>query len=126
MASQNTKPGDFQTRQVTEKRCTGVLCLEQVSNAACFFTSIMPMSVQDNTDAKTELHIDVPVKLQKAMWWLWDMPFLLGDLGLLDSDYSDWKTEGTIVGVFHGDIACLVWNRYVRHLEKPTAAESHQ
>jgi intracellular sulfur oxidation DsrE/DsrF family protein len=39
-----------------------------------------------------------------------DMPFLLGDLNLLASDYKEWGTKGTIVAVFHGDAAYLVLN----------------
>jgi hypothetical protein len=39
-----------------------------------------------------------------------DMPFVLGELGLLASDYSDWSTQGTTVAVFLGNIACLALN----------------
>jgi hypothetical protein len=39
-----------------------------------------------------------------------DMPFVLGELALLASDYSDWNTQGATVAVFHGDIAYLVLN----------------
>jgi len=39
-----------------------------------------------------------------------DTPFVLGELGLLAGDYSDWSTQGTTVAVFLGNIACLALN----------------
>jgi hypothetical protein len=70
-------------------------------------------AAQDNADARAALHIDVPVKLQKAnvvfdvghLVVVGDVPFVLGGLGLLASDDSDWNTQGTTVAVFQGDIA---------------------
>lgn len=75
---------------------------------------------QDSADVKTDqsLHIDIPVKLEKAnvvfdvghLVLVGDMPFVLGDLNILTSDYTDGTTKGTIVAVFHEDIAYLVLN----------------
>jgi intracellular sulfur oxidation DsrE/DsrF family protein len=39
-----------------------------------------------------------------------DMPFALGDINLLASDFHDWNTKGEIVIIFHGDAAYLVLN----------------
>ena len=38
------------------------------------------------------------------------MPFVIGDLDLLASDYREGNTQGQIVAVFHGDAAYLVLN----------------
>jgi intracellular sulfur oxidation DsrE/DsrF family protein len=75
-------------------------------------------AAQGNADARAALHVDVLVKLQKAnvvfdvghLVVVGDMPFVLGELGLLASDCSAWNTQGTRVAVFHGDIAYLVLN----------------
>lgn len=65
------------------------------------------------------LHIDIPTKLDKGnvvvdvghlVMSPGDMPFLLGDINLLASDYKEWGTKGNIVAVFHGDAAYLVLN----------------
>ena len=64
------------------------------------------------------LHIDVPVKLEKAnvvfdighLVLNGDMPFFLGDMDLLASDLSNWNVKGEIIAVFHGDAAYLVLN----------------
>ena len=39
-----------------------------------------------------------------------DMPFVLGDLHVLASDYSQDSTQGDIIAVFHGNAAYLVLN----------------
>jgi intracellular sulfur oxidation DsrE/DsrF family protein len=70
----------------------------------------------DGADAA--LHIDIPVKLQKAnvvfdvghILFVGDMPFVLGDVNLLAHDLKDWKVHGQVVTVFHGDAAYLVLN----------------
>jgi hypothetical protein len=64
------------------------------------------------------LHIDVPVKLDKAKvvfdighLVLWgDAPFFIGDIHLLTSDISQWNIPGQVIAVFHGDAAYLVLN----------------
>jgi intracellular sulfur oxidation DsrE/DsrF family protein len=64
------------------------------------------------------LHIDVPVKLEKAnvvfdigkLVLNGDMPFFLGDMDLLATDLHDWNVKGEIIAVFHGDAAFLVLN----------------
>jgi intracellular sulfur oxidation DsrE/DsrF family protein len=64
------------------------------------------------------LHIDIPVKLEKAnvvfdighLVLNKDMPFLLGDLDILASDLSRWNLKGEVIAVFHGDAAYLVLN----------------
>ena len=64
------------------------------------------------------LHIDIPVKLEKAnvvfdighLVLNGDMPFFLGDMDLLASDLSDWNVKGEIIAVFHGDAAYLLLN----------------
>jgi intracellular sulfur oxidation DsrE/DsrF family protein len=68
------------------------------------------------TDQK--LHIDVPVKLEKAnvvfdigkLVLNGDMPFFIGDMDLLASDLKEWNVKGQIIAVFHGDAAYLVLN----------------
>ena len=68
--------------------------------------------------ANPTLHIDIPVKLEKGnvvmdighLVFVGDMPFALGDLHLLASDYSDWNAKGQIIAVFHGDATYLVLN----------------
>jgi intracellular sulfur oxidation DsrE/DsrF family protein len=71
-------------------------------------------------DAKDNqaLHIDIPVKLEKAnvvfdighLVLNGDMPFFLGDMDLLVSDLSHWNVKGEVIAVFHGDAAYLVLN----------------
>jgi intracellular sulfur oxidation DsrE/DsrF family protein len=64
------------------------------------------------------LHIDIPVKLDKAkvvvdfghLVKVGDMPFFIGDMQLLASDLSEWNAPGEIITVFHGDAAYLVLN----------------
>ena len=69
--------------------------------------------------ADLPLHIDIPVKLEKANVVFdaghvvsapGDMPFLLGDLNLLASDLKKWGVNVKIVAIFHGDAAYLVLN----------------
>jgi intracellular sulfur oxidation DsrE/DsrF family protein len=68
---------------------------------------------QDDT-----LHIDIRTQLEKAnvvvdfghLVLNGDMPFALGDIHLLASDYQQWGTKGKIVVIFHGDAAHLVLN----------------
>jgi intracellular sulfur oxidation DsrE/DsrF family protein len=64
------------------------------------------------------LHIDIPVKLEKAnvvvdvghMVMAGDMPFFMGDIRLLATDMSNWKSQGQVIVVFHGDAAYIVLN----------------
>jgi intracellular sulfur oxidation DsrE/DsrF family protein len=87
---------------------------------AGFFVSLGPMYSGDRADAQNDqaLHIDVPVKLEKAnvvfdighLVLNGDMPFFLGDMDLLATDLSNWNVKGEIIAVFHGDAAYLVLN----------------
>lgn len=71
---------------------------------------------QDNSGPA--LHIDIPTKLVKAnvvvdfghAVFNGDMPFALGDISLLATDFHDWNTKGQIVMIFHGDAAYLILN----------------
>jgi intracellular sulfur oxidation DsrE/DsrF family protein len=64
------------------------------------------------------LHIDIPTTLEKANVVVdfghavlnGDMPFALGDINLLATDFHDWNTKGQIVMVFHGDAAYFILN----------------
>src|SRR5271163_1190414 len=86
---------------------------------AGFFVSFGAYS-GDRADAQGDqaLHIDVPVKLEKANVVFdighlvpnGDMPFFLGDMDLLATDLSNWNVKNEIVAVFHGDAAYLVLN----------------
>jgi intracellular sulfur oxidation DsrE/DsrF family protein len=76
-----------------------------------------------------KLRIDIPVKLEKAnvvmdighMVMAGDMPFFLGDLRLLTTDLNDWKAQGQVIAVFHGDAAYVVLNDHTynsnRHVQ---------
>src|SRR5271163_799658 len=84
------------------------------------FISFVATYSGDTADAQGDqaLHIDVPVKLEKAnvvfdighLVLNGDMPFFLGDMDLLASDLSNWNVKGEIIAVFHGDAAYLVLN----------------
>src|SRR5215468_1235274 len=71
-----------------------------------------------NAQGDQALHIDIPVKLEKAnvvfdighLVLNGDMPFFLGDMDLLVTDLKDWNVKGEIIAVFHGDAAYLVLN----------------
>jgi intracellular sulfur oxidation DsrE/DsrF family protein len=64
------------------------------------------------------LHIDIPTMLEKAnvvidfghAAYAGDMPFALGDINFLASDFREWNTKGQIIVVFHGDAAYLILN----------------
>jgi len=68
--------------------------------------------------ADQALHIDIPVKLEKAnvvfdighLVLNGDMPYFLGDMDLLATNLGDWNVKGEIIAVFHGDAAYLVLN----------------
>jgi intracellular sulfur oxidation DsrE/DsrF family protein len=85
-----------------------------------FFLTIAVGHARYNTYAQADqkLHIDVPVKLEKAnvvvdvghSVYLGDTLFFIGDIGLLASDLSDWNAPAQIVAVFHGDAAYVVLN----------------
>jgi len=65
----------------------------------------------DRAEAQSNqaLHIDIPVKLEKANVMFdighlvlnGDMPFFLGDMDLLVTDLKDWNVKGEIIAVFH-------------------------
>ena len=85
-----------------------------------FFISFGATYSIDRADAQSDhaLHIDIPVKLEKAnivfdighLVLNGDMPFFIGDMDLLLSDLSDWNVKGEVIAVFHGDAAYLVLN----------------
>jgi intracellular sulfur oxidation DsrE/DsrF family protein len=91
-----------------------------VQLAACFLISFGAVYAVDSAAAQgaQALHIDIPVKLDKAnvvfdvghLVLTGDMPFVIGDLHLLAGDYADGQTQGDIVAVFHGDAAYLMLN----------------
>jgi intracellular sulfur oxidation DsrE/DsrF family protein len=64
------------------------------------------------------LHIDIPVKLEKAnvvvdvghLVLVGDMPFFIGDIQLLANDTGNGNTSNQIIAVLHGDAAYLVLN----------------
>jgi intracellular sulfur oxidation DsrE/DsrF family protein len=87
---------------------------------AGFFISFGAMYSGDRADAQGEkaLHIDIPVKLDKAkvvfdighLVLNGDVPFFTGDMDLLATDLKDWNVKGEVIAVFHGDAAYLVLN----------------
>jgi len=70
------------------------------------------------TNAGPALRIDIPTKLDKGnvvvdyghLVLNGSMPFALGDINLLATDFHDWNTQGQIVMIFHGDAAFLILN----------------
>ena len=87
---------------------------------ASFFICFGAAYSGDRAEAQSNqaLHIDIPVKLEKAnvvfdighLVLNGDMPFFLGDMDLLVTDLTDWNIKGEIIAVFHGDAAYLVLN----------------
>src|SRR5215469_1989747 len=85
-----------------------------------FFISFGATYSIDRADAQSDhaLHIDIPVKLEKAnivfdighLVLNGDMPFFIGDMDLLVTNLSDWNVKGEVIAVFHGDAAYLVLN----------------
>jgi intracellular sulfur oxidation DsrE/DsrF family protein len=85
-----------------------------------YVVSFGPTYFGDRAKAQSDqaLHIDVPVKLEKAnvvfdighLVLNGDMPFFLGDMDLLATDLHEWNVKGEIIAVFHGDAAYLVLN----------------
>ena len=85
-----------------------------------FFVSFGATYSTDRAEAQSDqaLHIDIPVKLEKAnvvldighMVLNGDMPFFLGDMDLLATDLKDWNVKGEVIAVFHGDAAYILLN----------------
>ena len=85
-----------------------------------FFVSFSATYSTDRAEAQSNqaLHIDIPVKLEKAnvvldighMVLNGDMPFFLGDMDLLASDLRDWNVKSEVIAVFHGDAAYILLN----------------
>jgi intracellular sulfur oxidation DsrE/DsrF family protein len=79
-----------------------------------------PIYPRDRADAQSgqALHIDVPVKLEKAKVVFdvghlvpnGDIPFFLGDMETLATDLSKSNVKGEVIAVFHGDAAYVVLN----------------
>jgi len=92
----------------------------QVVFVICVFLGFGALYAGDNARAQSDqqLHIDVPVKLEKAnvvvdvghSVYLGDTLFFIGDIGLLASDLNEWNAPAHIVAVFHGDAAYIVLN----------------
>jgi intracellular sulfur oxidation DsrE/DsrF family protein len=90
--------------------------LSKLLCAVWFVFAVGSLWAQDNGEAA--LHIDIPTKLEKAnvvvdyghAVFNGDMPFALGDINLLATDFRDWNTKGQIVMIFHGDAAYLILN----------------
>jgi len=88
--------------------------------ATAFFISFGTTYYTNRADAQSDhaLHIDIPVKLEKAnivfdighLVLNGDMPFFIGDMDLLVTNLSDWNVKGEVIAVFHGDAAYLVLN----------------
>jgi intracellular sulfur oxidation DsrE/DsrF family protein len=87
---------------------------------AGFFISFGAIYSGGRADAQGEkaLHIDIPVKLEKAKVVIdvghlvlnGDVPFFTGDMDLLATDLKDWNVKGEVIAVFHGDAAYLLLN----------------
>jgi intracellular sulfur oxidation DsrE/DsrF family protein len=83
---------------------------------------------QDGADTKAgvALHIDVPTRLEKGnvvidmghLVFGGDIPFALGDIRLLATDFRAGDTKGTIIVIFHGDAAYLVLNDETYNTER--------
>ncbi|PJD95059.1 MAG: sulfur reduction protein DsrE [Parachlamydia sp.] len=57
------------------------------------------------------LHIDIPVKLEKAnvvfnidhLAKMGDLPYPIAHLDILNNDFKDWSVKGQIIAIFHSD-----------------------
>jgi intracellular sulfur oxidation DsrE/DsrF family protein len=84
--------------------------------ALCLLMGVGAARAQESGDQA--LHIDIPTMLEKGnvvvdmghAVFNGDMPFALGDINLLATDFHDWNTKGQIVMIFHGDAAYLILN----------------
>ena len=87
-----------------------------MSLLACLLMGVGAASAQDS--AEHALHIDIPTTIEKANVVIdfghavfnGGMPFALGDINLLATDFRDWNTKGQIVVIFHGDAAYIALN----------------
>jgi intracellular sulfur oxidation DsrE/DsrF family protein len=97
------------------------LCANRKTGAAKkFFVSFGAAYSTNRANAQSghALHIDIPVKLEKAkvvfdighLVLNGDVPFFTGDMDLLATDLKDWNLKGEVIAVFHGDAAYLVLN----------------
>ena len=83
-----------------------------ILSATCLFISSNAVRGQDRSEHA--LHIDIPVRLEKAnvvvdvghAAFVGDMPFVMGDVNLL----ANGDAKGQIVAVLHGDAAYFVLN----------------
>jgi len=81
-----------------------------------FIVGDMRSGATPGSQTEQALHIDIPVKLGKAnvvvdaghAVFVGDMPFLLGDVGILANDFKDGSTQGQIIVIFHGDAAYMI------------------
>jgi len=88
--------------------------------AASFLMSFGAVYARDGGVVKAgdALHIDIPVKLDKAnvvldighAVMLGDTAFFIGDIHLLAGGLREWNAPGKVIAVFHGDAAYMVLN----------------
>ena len=83
-----------------------------------FIVGDMSSGAKAGSQTEPTLHIDIPVKLEKAnvafdvghSVFEGAMPFVLGDLSLLASDFKDANAKGQIIAIFHGDASFIIVN----------------
>ena len=87
-----------------------------ISIVMCLLMSVGLAYAQGNADQG--LHIDIPTTIEKANVVIdfghavlnGDMPFGLGDINLIATDFSDWNTKGQIIVIFRGSAGYLALN----------------
>ncbi len=86
-----------------------------------FFSSVLgTVPAADSADVKADqtLHIDIPVKLEKAnvvfnidhLAFMGDMPYAMRHVSQLAKHYLEMNTKGQIIAIFHADAAHLILN----------------
>lgn len=71
-----------------------------------------------DTQSGPAIRVDVPVRLEKAdvvfnmdhLAFAGDLPIGIKYMDLLAKRYAEWKTKGSIVGIFHGPAAYMTLN----------------
>jgi intracellular sulfur oxidation DsrE/DsrF family protein len=104
-----------------------------LSTAFAFVFPTTAMAARDggggfNLDVKAEpaLHIDIPANVAAANVVFnigypamnGDMPISIGHLQLLQTDFSDLNTKGTIIAVFHTDAGYMLLNDAAYNAER--------
>lgn len=85
-----------------------------------FFLFFATVYAADSMDTRSEqtLHIDVPVKLEKAnvvfnidhLALFGDMPFPIAHLNILNNNFKEWNVKGQIIAIFHSDAGYVMLN----------------